>query len=46
MKAIIAKYGDEIASGVLASSIVEGDVAEAKELDINGEKINISLAKA
>ena len=46
LKNILTKYSDAIASDVLANSITEGEDEGAKEVNINGEKIKLSLKKA
>ena len=46
LKGILTKYNDAIASDVLANSITEGEDEGAKEVNINGEKIKLSLKKA
>ena len=46
LAAVFTKFGEQIASDVLATSIEEGSDDNATELDINGEKVNLSLKKA
>ena len=45
LKAVFAKYSEQIADDVLATSISEGTDENSVEWDINGEKANISLSK-
>ena len=46
LKSVFEKYGAQIASDVLATTIVEGEDDSSKDWDINGEKVRLSLKKA
>jgi isoleucyl-tRNA synthetase len=45
LQSVFTKFGDQIASDVLATEISEGTDDQSVELDINGEKVSISLTK-
>ena len=46
LKAVIADFEEEIKAQLLAETIVEQKAESAKEWNINGEKVTISIAKA
>ncbi len=42
---VVEKYKDSISTDVLANSIAFTDAPDAKEWDINGEKVKIAVKK-
>ncbi len=46
LASVFTRFGEQIASDVLATSITEGSEDDGTELDINGEKVSLSLKKA